>query len=354
MPTSTSSSSRTVASAAKASESMKAVVQDRYGPAEVLSLREIDLPAPAADEVLVRVHAAGVDPGVWHLMTGLPYLVRLMGMGLRAPKHPVRGMDLAGTVKAAGANVTRLQPGDEVYGSADGTFAEYTCTNLDRLARKPANLTFAQAAAVPVSGCTALQGLRDLGQLEAGQRVLIIGAAGGVGSFAVQIANAFGAHVTGVCSTSKTELVHSLGAEKTIDYTRDEFTDGSRRYDLILDTAGNRPLRHLRRALTRNGRLVIVGGEGGGNWTGGFDRQTLRAPLLSLFVSQTLRPLIAKIRSQDLDTLRELIEACSVTPVIDKTYPLTEAPQAIRDLHHGHARGKLVLTLDGKTAPEPA
>jgi NADPH:quinone reductase-like Zn-dependent oxidoreductase len=254
-------------------------------------------------------------------------------------------MDLAGTVKAVGANVTRLQPGDEVFGTADGTFAEYACTTPDRLARKPANLTFEQAAAVPISGCTALQGLRDLGRLAPGERVLIIGAAGGVGSFAIQIAKASEAHVTGVCSTSKTELVHSLGADETIDYTRDDFTDGSRRYDLILDTAGNRPLRQLRRALTPNGRLVIAGGEGGGNWTGGFDRQTIRAPLLSLLVSQTLRPLISKVRTQDLEALRELIEAGSLTPLIDKTYPLTEAPQAIRDLHGGHARGKHIIIL---------
>jgi NADPH:quinone reductase-like Zn-dependent oxidoreductase len=325
---------------------MRAVVQDRYGPAEVLSLREIDLPVPGADEVLVRVHAAGVDPGVWHLMTGLPYLVRLMGMGLRAPKHPVRGMDLAGTVTAVGANVTRVQPGDEVFGTAHGSFAEYVCTSADRLARKPANLSFEQAAAVPVSGCTALEGLRDVGRLKAGERLLIIGAAGGVGSFAIQIAKAFDANVTGVCSTSKTEFVRSLGAEETIDYTRDEFTDGSRRYDLILDTAGNRALRQLRRVLTPNGTLVIVGGEGGGNWTGGFDRQTIRAPLFSLLVGQRLRPLIAKLRTQDLDALRGLIEAGSVTPVINKTYPLAEAPQAIRDLHAGHARGKLVITLE--------
>jgi NADPH:quinone reductase-like Zn-dependent oxidoreductase len=278
---------------------MKAIVQDRYGPAEVLGLREIDLPVPAADQVLVHVHAAGVDPGVWHLMTGLPYLVRLMGMGLRAPKHPVRGMDLAGTVKAVGANVTQLQPGDEVFGTADGSFAEYACTSADRLARKPANLSFEQAAAVPVSGCTALEGLRDPGQLTPGERVLIIGAAGGVGSFAVQIAKAYDAHVTGVCSTSKTEFVRSLGADETIDYTREKFTDGSRHYDLILDTAGNRPLRQLRRALTPKGRLVIVGGEGGGSWTGGFDRQTIRAPFLSLFVGQSLRPLTGAGRRDD-------------------------------------------------------
>jgi NADPH:quinone reductase-like Zn-dependent oxidoreductase len=254
-------------------------------------------------------------------------------------------MDLAGTVKAVGANVTGLEPGDEIFGTADGTFAEYACTTADRLAQKPANLSFEQAAAVPVSGCTALQGLRDVGRIEAGQRVLVIGAAGGVGSFAVQIAKAFAAHVTGVCGTSKIEFVRSLGADETIDYTREELIDRSRRYDLILDTAGNRALRQLRRTLTPHGTLVIVGGEGGGRWTGGFDRQTVRAPLLSLFVGQTLRPVIAKVRTQDLDALRELIEAGSVTPVIDKTYPLTEAPQAIRALHGGHARGKLVITL---------
>ena len=324
---------------------MKAVVQDTYGSPDVLELRDVDKPVPKPDEVLVRVHAAGVDPGVWHLMTGLPYLVRVMGFGLRTPKVRIRGGDVAGRVEAVGANVTRFRPGEEVFGIGDGSFAEHVRARPDKLAPKPANLTFEQAAAVPTSALTALQALRDKGGVQLGQTVLIIGAGGGVGSFAVQLAKAFGAEVTGVCSTTKLDLVRSIGADHVIDYTREDFTDGARHWDLIVDTAGRRSLAQLRRALTRRGTLVIVGGEGGGRWLGGFDRLILRAPILSAFVRQRLRPLISKERSEDLLVLKELIEAGKLTPVIDRTYPLSEAPDAIRHLEAGHARGKIVIKV---------
>ena len=323
---------------------MKAIVQDRYGTADVLELRDVEKPQPGDDEVLIRVHAAGVDPGVWHLMTGQPYLVRVMGFGLRKPKIRIRGMDAAGTVEAAGRNVIQLKQGDPVYGTCDGSFAEYACARAERFAPKPANLSFEQAAAVPISGMTALNGLRDAGKLQPGQNVLIIGAAGGVGTYAVQLAKAFGAVVTGVCSTSKAELVRSIGADEVIDYTREDFTDGTRQFDLILDTAGRRPLSELRRALTPQGTLVIVGGEGGDRWLGGFQRQIF-APLRSRFSEQKLLGLISKERHQDLMTLKDLIEAGNFTPVLDRTYPLSEAAQAIRYLEQGHARGKVVLAV---------
>ena len=323
---------------------MQAIIQDNYGSAEVLELRDVEKPRPGDDELLIRVHAAGLDPGVWHLMTGLPYLVRVMGFGLRKPKIRIRGTDVAGTVEAAGRNVTQLKEGDPVYGTCDGSFAEYACAKAERLAPKPANLSFEQAAAVPVSGMTALSGLRDAGNLQSGQRVLIIGAAGGVGTYAVQLAKAFGAAVTGVCSTSKAELVRTIGADEVIDYTQVDFTEGTRQFDLILDTAGRRPLGHLRRALTPQGTLVIVGGEGGDRWLGGFQRQIF-APVRALFTEQKMLGLISKERQQDLLTLKDLIEAGKLTPVIDRTYPLREAPQAIRYLEQGHARGKVVLTI---------
>ena len=323
---------------------MKAIVQDEYGSPDVLRVGEIDKPEVGDGEVLIRVHAAGVDPGVWHLMAGLPYFIRLMGYGLRAPKTRVPGNDFSGFVEAVGKEVTQFQSGDEVFGVSKGCFAEYTCAREDKIVPKPANLTFKQAAAVPTSALTALQALRDKGEVAAGQRVLIIGASGGVGSFAVQLAKVFGAEVTGVCSTTKVDLVRSLGADAVIDYTREDFADGQRTYDVILDTAGNRSLAHLRRALTRKGTLVIVGGEEGGRWLAGADRQ-LRAALLSPFVSQSLRPFMAVGRQEDLVFLKELIESGEVTPVIDRTYPLDEAPEAIRYLAEGHARGKIVLTV---------
>ena len=323
---------------------MKAIVQDRYGSVDMLKLRDVEKPQPADDELLIRVHAAGLDPGVWHLMTGQPYLVRLMGFGLRKPKIRIRGSDAAGTVEAAGRNVTQFKQGDQVYGTCDGSFAEYACARAERFAPKPVNLSFEQAATVPISGVTALNGLRDAGKLQPGQRVLVIGAAGGVGTYAVQLAKAFGAVVTGVCSTSKVELVRDIGADEVVDYTREDFTDGTHRFELILDTAGRRPLSQLRRALTPQGILVIVGGEGGDRWLGGFQRQIF-APVRALFTQQKLVGLISKERQQDLLRLKDLIEAGKLTPVIDRSYPLSEAPQAIRYLEQGHARGKVVLTL---------
>ena len=322
---------------------MKAIVQDRYGPADVLELREIDRPEVGDDDVLVRVKAAGIHQGDWHFMTGLPYLARL-GMGLRRPKSIVRGMDVAGTVEAVGNGVTRLQPGDEVFGWCDGSFAEYARAPQSHFLPKPACLTFEQAAAVPVSGIAALHGIRDAGRVQAGQKVLVIGAAGGVGSYAVQIARAFGADVTGVCSTGKAELVRSIGAAHVVDYTREDFTRSEPRYDLIVDTAGRRPLRRLRRALTPTGTLVLVGGEGGGRWLGGFQRH-IGAALLSPFVRHQLRMLLSIERGEDLAVLKELIEAGKVTPVIDRTYPISEVPDAMRHLAAGRAAGKTVITV---------
>jgi len=323
---------------------MKAIVQDKYGSTDVLELREIDRPTIGPDDVLVRVRAAGVDPGVWHLMTGLPYLIRVMGYGLRAPKWRIRGRALSGSVEMVGTNVTGFHPGDEVFGTCEGSFADYASARADRLAPKPTNLTFEQAATVPISAQTALQALRDAGRVQPGQRVLIIGAAGGVGSFAVQLAKAYGAYVTGVCGTEKAELVRSIGADDVIDYTRTDFADGTRRYDLILDTAGNRSLSHLRRALAPEGTLVIIGGEGGGRWLGMMGR-IFRTMVLAPFVRQKLRFLSATERAEDLRLLKELIEAGKVTPVIDRTYPLSQASEAIRYLERGHARGKVVIAV---------
>ncbi|MGW7141008.1 NAD(P)-dependent alcohol dehydrogenase [Streptomyces xanthophaeus] len=322
---------------------MKAVVHDVYGPPEVMRPAEVEQPLPGKGEVLVRVHAAGVDRGVWHLLEGRPYLVRA-GFGLRAPRTRVRGLDLAGRVVAVGPQAGRFRVGDEVYGTGSGSFAEYACAKEDQLAPKPRNLDFEQAAAVPVSACTALKALRDTGGVTAGQSVLVIGASGGVGSYAVQLAKAFGARVTGVCRGSKAELVRSLGADEVIDYTRVDPTDGSRRYDLVLDIAGNRSLTALRRALTPRGTLVIVGGEGGGPWIGGNDRQ-LRALLLSPFVGHRLRGLLAVTRREELDQLTELIEAGSVTPAVGRSYPLDGVPAAVRDLMDGNAAGKLVIRV---------
>lgn len=323
---------------------MKAVVQDAYGSADVLELRDVDTPEVGDDEVLVRVHAAGVDRGVWHLMTGLPYLVRVAGVGVRRPKVKVRGREVAGTVEAVGKDVTRFRPGDEVMGTCYGSFAGYAAASEKRLAPKPANLTFEQAAAVPISGSTALQALRDQGRIEDGDTVLILGASGGVGTFAVQLAKAFGGEVTGVCSTSKVDLVRSLGADHVVDYDRDDPTDGRQRYDLVLDIGGNRPVSRLRRALTARGTLVIVGGEGGGRWLGGMQRQA-RALVTSPFVRQRLRVFVAREHYEELLVLTELVNTGRLTPVVDRTYPLSEAPEAIRYLEAGHARGKVVISV---------
>jgi NADPH:quinone reductase-like Zn-dependent oxidoreductase len=323
---------------------MKAIVQDKYGSADVLEFRDVDDPVVGENDVLVRVHAAGCGPDVWHLMTGMPYFARL-AVGFRRPKVGIRGWDVAGTVVAVGSSVKGFQHGDEVMGTAEGSFAELVLARPDKLVSKPARLTFEQAAAVPISGVTALQALRDGAGVRPGQTVLVIGAGGGVGTFTVQIAKAFGAKVTGLSSTSKMDLVRSIGADEVIDYTRQDFADGSRRWDVIVDTAGRRPLSKLRRALTPKGTLVIVGGDGGGPWTGGFFRGLFRAPLLSLFAGQKLRGLNSKVRQEDLQRLVELIDAGQVTPVVGKTYPLVEAPDAIRELERGHSTGKLVIRV---------
>ena len=324
---------------------MKAITRETYGSAEVLRFSDVELPSIGDDEVLIRVRAAGVGPEVWHLMTGQPYLVRLFGFGLRRPKDPLIGQDVAGVVEKVGAHVSDVQVGDDVFGSSTGSLAEYARASADKIVPKPQNVTFEQAAAVPVSGCTALQGLRDRGGIRAGQKVLIIGASGGVGTFAVQLAKAFGAEVTGVCSTGKVDHVRSLGADHVIDYSRQDVGDSGERYDLILDTAGGRPLARLRRALTAHGTLVIVGGEGGGRWTGGFGRQIVRAPLLSVFVRQRLRPLTATTRREDLLTIAEMIEAGTLTPAVGRTFPLGDAADALRDADEGHGRGKTVVRV---------
>jgi NADPH:quinone reductase-like Zn-dependent oxidoreductase len=325
---------------------MRAMVQDRYGSPDALELRDIDKPTIADDEVLVRVLAAGVDRGVWHMMTGLPYFLRLIipGLGLRAPKNPIPGSDVAGVVEAVGKNVTRFKPGDEVFGIGMGSYAEYTRGLESKLAPKPANLSFGQAAVVPISGLTALQAVRDSGNVQAGQKVLVIGASGGVGTFAVQIAKALGAEVTGVASTTKLDLLNSLGADHVIDYTREDFAEKKHYYDLILDTGGHSSLFHLRRALSPKGTAVIVGAETDGKLFGGFDR-SIRAMVLSLFVSQKLIAFVNSENAEDLIAVTELIETSKVTPTVDRTYSLSEAPKAISYLTEGHARGKVAVTV---------
>jgi NADPH:quinone reductase-like Zn-dependent oxidoreductase len=321
---------------------VKAILRDGYGSVEVLRLAEIDKPVPGEREVLLRVHAAGVDQGVWHLMTGTPYAMRLAGFGIRAPKNPLLGYDVAGRVEAVGAQVTEFRPGQELFGTCRGSFAEYAVASADRLLPKPDNVSFEQAASAPISGFAALQAVRH-GGVRPGQRVLIIGAGGGVGTFAVQIAKAVGAEVTGVCSASKTELVRSIGADHVIDYTREDFAGGSNRYDVILDIAGNRPLSELRRALTPRGTLMIVGAEDAGNWLG--IRRQLRAAALSPFVRQKLGFFISKERREDLEELRKMLEAGTIRPVVDRTFPLEEVPAAIRYLRDGRARGKVVIAI---------
>ncbi len=320
---------------------MRAVVQDAYGSADVLHLARRPRPEPGAHDVLLRVHAAGVDRGTWHLMTGLPYLGRL-AFGLRRPRNPVPGMDVAGVVVAVGSAVTRHAVGDEVYGVGRGTFAEYAVAREDKVARKPANLTFEQAAVVPVSATTALQALVDVGRLQPGQTVLVLGASGGVGSYAVQLATALGGEVTGVCSTAKVDLVRSLGAAHVLDYTRDDFADGTHRHDLVLDIGGNPTLTRLRRALTPTGTAVITGGEEGGSFSGGMNRQ-LRGLLLSPFIRQRLTMFVVRQRAGDLERLTDLVEAGRVTPSLERTYPLEEAAEALRHLEAGRVRGKVAL-----------
>ncbi len=324
---------------------MKAIVQDRYGSPDVLELRDVDQPEPAAGEVLVRTRAASVNAYDWHFMRGDPYLARVT-MGFGAPKKTIRGRDFAGRVEAVGRGVTRLRPGDEVFGEVDGTFAEYVCAPEGQVAVKPANLTFEQAAAMPLAANTALMGLRDVAGVRPGQRVLINGASGGVGTFAVQIGKAFGAEVTAVCSTRNVELVTSIGADHVVDYSRDDFTRSGRQHDIVLDLVGNRSLTHLRRALAPTGTLILSGG-------GVFEGGSLFGPLglmirgraLSRFVGQRLVLLTAKQSQDNLATLRELAESGKITPVIDRTYPLAAAADAIRYLETEHARAKVVITI---------
>ena len=322
---------------------MKAITIHRYGSPDVLELEELERPLPKDDEVLVRVRASSANPRDWHLVRGLPYIARPM-IGLRRPKWRLPGSDLAGQVEAVGANVTRFRPGDEVFANVEsGGFSEYACVSEGLLALKPANLTFEQAAAVPLAALTALQGLRH-GGIRAGQRVLIIGASGGVGTFAVQLATWFGAHVTGVCSTRNVELVRSLGAERVIDYTQEDFVESGERYDLVFELGGTRSPGDIRHALTPKGTLLLSSGDSSGRWIGPVTR-ILKAAALNPFVSQRLGAFEAKASAEDLQLLTELIEAGTVVPVIERTYPLNETPDAIRHVETGHTRGKVVIAV---------
>lgn len=325
---------------------MQAIVQDVYGaaPEDVLRVEEIEVPAPGSGQVLVRIHAASVDRGTWHIMTGLPYAIRLAGFGVRRPKSASPGRSLAGVVESVGPDVADFQTGDEVYGIAPSSFAQFAVVGVDKLARKPANTTFEQAATVPISGLTALQAVRDHGRIVAGEQAMIIGASGGVGSFAVQIAKAFGAEVTGVCGTAKLEMVRALGADHVLDYSTGDITDGTKRYDVILDIAGNRALRKLRRALSDRGRLLIVGGETDGRWLGGADRQ-VRATLMSPFVRHKLGTFICSENAADLAVLTGLIESGDLTPSVERSYPLSEVAVAMRHLIDGRVRGKLAISV---------
>lgn len=332
---------------------MKAIVRDDYGVAEdVLRCEDIDRPEIGDDEVLLSVRSAGVGRDVWHSTTGLPMAMRLAGYGLRSPKIRVPGSDVAGRVEAVGKDVVTLQIGDEAFGVGIGSFAEYARARADKLAPKPHNLTSEQAAAVPIAALTALQALRDRARVEAGQRVLIIGASGGVGTFAVQIAKAFGAEVAGVCSTAKVDVVRSLGADQVIDYELDDFAGHEQRYDVIIDIGGNRSLSVLRHALTPKGILVIAGGETDGRWLAGAGRQ-VRALTVAPFIGQKLRTVLCSQNRGDLIVLKELIEAGKVTPLIDRAFSLTEAPEAIRYVAEGRARGKVVINVSDSTAERP-
>ncbi|MGI8650144.1 MAG: NAD(P)-dependent alcohol dehydrogenase [Rubrobacter sp.] len=322
---------------------MKAIVCRKYGSPDVLHLEEVEKPTPGENEVLVRVHSASVNAADWHILRADPFLIRL-AMGLLKPKHEILGADVAGRVEAVGKNVTRFQPGDEVFGDLSGCgfggFAEYVCASEDALALKPANVSFEEAAAAPLAAFTALQGLRDKGQVQPGQKVLINGASGGVGTFAVQIAKSFGAEVTGVCSTGKMDMVRSIGANHAIDYTQEDFTKNGRRYDLILAANGYHPISDYKRALSPEGIYVMVGGSGAQMY-----QAMLLGPLASMAGSKKMGNLLAKPNKKDLALLAELLEIGNVKPVIDRRYPLAEVPEAIRYLEEGHARGKVVITV---------
>jgi NADPH:quinone reductase-like Zn-dependent oxidoreductase len=321
---------------------MKALTQRRYGTADVLEYGDVERPNPGDGEVLVRVVAAGMDRGAWHVMSGEPYLMRLLGFGLRAPSVPVPGSNFAGVVEAVGGGVGTLQPGDEVYGATRGAFAEYAVASVDKVAPKPSELSFEQAAVLPYPAFVALQALRDHGQVQQGESSLVVGASGAVGTIAVQLAKAFGATVTGVCSGGRAELVRSLGADDVIDYTREDFADGSRRFDLILDVGGRTSVARLRRALTRSGRLVIVGGEGD-RWVGGIQRQ-LWATVLSPFVPQKLTTFVAKENAVELVTLNELVAAGKVSPVVGRVFPLSDGTAAVAAFEAGDTSGRIVIS----------
>ena len=326
---------------------MKAVVYTDYGSPDVLEIRDIKKPVPNDDQVLVKVRAASVNPLDWHFMEGTPYIMRAMGVGLRKPKDPRLGVDMAGQVEAVGKNVTQFKPGDEVFGGKTGAFAEYVCARADRaIVLKPANMTFEQAASVPIAAITALQGLRDKGKVQPGQKVLINGASGGVGTFAVQIAKSFGADVTGVCSTRNLDLVRSLGADHVIDYTKEDFTKGEQRYDVILDNVGTQPLSGFRHALKPKGICVMIGGGGpnDGGLIGPMGRP-IKALLMSPFISQKMGMFMAELNKKDLTILGDLMQSGKVKPVIDRTYPLSQIAEAIRYLEEGHARGKVIITV---------
>ncbi len=327
---------------------MKAALRTRYGPPDVIQIKDVEKPVPKNNEVLIKVRAASVNPLDWHTMRGEPYLARMMG-GLREPKDARLGVDVAGQVEAVGRNVTHFNPGDEVFGMCKGAFAEYACTSesalaMSALAIKPANVTFEQAASLPVAAFSALQGLRDKGQLQAGQKVLINGASGGVGTFAVQVARSFGADVTGVSSTRNVDMVRSLGADRVIDYTQEDFTKSGQRYDLILDCVGNHSLLACQRVLNPRGICIVITGPDG-RWLGPVARM-LKALVLSPFVSQNFLPFIAKPGKEDLAIMLEFMAAGKMTPVIDRRYRLNDVPEAIRYLEQGHARGKVIITLD--------
>ena len=321
---------------------MKAIVYYNYGSPDVLKCEEIEKPTAGDNEVLIRVRAASVNPFDWHFMRGTPYMVRIQA-GLRKPKDKRLGVDVAGQVEAVGRNVTQFRPGDEVFGACRGAFAEYACASESALVMKPDNVTFEQAASAPVAAFTALQGLRDKGQIQPGQKVLINGAAGGVGTFAVQIAKSFGADVTGVCSTRNADMVRSIGADRVIDYTQEDFTKSGQRYDLFFDCVGNHSLLACRRVLNPKGIYIVVGGPDG-RWLGPLARM-IKTLVLSRFVSQNLVMFLARRSKEDLTIMHELMKAGKVTPVIDKRYKLSEVPEAIRYLEEGHARGKVVITL---------
>jgi NADPH:quinone reductase-like Zn-dependent oxidoreductase len=326
---------------------MHAVVQHRYGSAETLELAEIARPEIGPDEVLVEVHAAGVDRGVWHLMTGLPYLVRLAGFGLTRPKTPVPGLDVAGRVVATGDAVTRFSVGDEVFGIGSGSYAEYAAAKESKLALKPVGVSFEQAGVAAISGITALQALTKVASVTPGESVLVIGASGGVGSYAVQIAKALGATVTAVSSASKADVVRALGADRVVDYASSDYLDGAARYDIIIDAGGLNPVRRLRRALAKTGTLVIVGGEGGGRFTGGIGRQ-LRATIWSRFLPQRMGTFISEEHHRHIDRLAELMEQGAITPAVGRRYALDQAPAAIDDLAGGRATGKSVVIVNAR------